>query len=80
MTAQPLDVPPAIVVAEPTKEQVKAAEDKLAHYHPEHHHFYDPKRHVGKRLLRVVIAGTGVSARGVAWLGCVWRAGYGSTG
>jgi hypothetical protein len=66
MTAQPLDVPPAIVVAtgpdEPTKEQVKQAEEKLAHYHPEHHHFYEPKRHVGKRLLRIVIAGTGVSA------------------
>lgn len=62
MTAQPLDVPPAIVVAEPTKEQVKAAEEKLAHYHPEHHHFYNPKKHMGKRMLRVVIAGTGVSA------------------
>ncbi len=65
--AQPLDVPPAIVVAtpavEPTPEQVKLADEKLAHYHPEHHHFYQPKRHMGKRLLRVVIAGTGVSAQ-----------------
>lgn len=74
MTAQPLDVPPTIVVAtEPTKEQIKAAEEKLAHYHPEHHHFYEPQRHVGKRLLRVVIAGTGVSwfwGRAIVGLAC----------
>lgn len=33
--------------------------------HPEHHHFYDPKKHMGKRMLRVVIAGTGVSTNAV---------------
>lgn len=42
---------------------VKKAEERLAHYHPEHQHFYEPtKVHTGKRLLRIVIAGTGFMA------------------
>ncbi|GAB5033602.1 inorganic phosphate [Nannochloropsis oceanica] len=42
---------------------VHKAEERLAHYHPEHHHFYEPaKSHRGKRLLRIVIAGTGFMA------------------
>ena len=60
MTA-PQDAPPVIMVNVPT--DVKKAEERLAHYHPEHHHFYEPtKVHTGKRLLRIVIAGTGFMA------------------
>lgn len=64
MTAQPSDIPPAIVVeSEPLKKDVKELEDRLAHYHPEHHHFYDEnKHHIGKRIGRIVIAGTGFMA------------------
>ena len=62
MTAQPHDIPPAIVVdTEPVKD-VKELEERLAHYHPEHHHFYETKHHVGKRIGRIVIAGTGFMA------------------
>lgn len=64
MTAQPHDIPPAIVVdTEPLPKDVKELEDRLAHYHPEHHHFYDEnKHHVGRRIGRIVIAGTGFMA------------------
>lgn len=60
MTAQS-DVPPVITVDVPM--DAKKAEERLAHYHPEHHHFYEPtKMHTGKRVLRIVIAGTGFMA------------------
>jgi len=34
----------------------------LAHYHPVHHHFYEAKSHLGKRIFTIVIAGTGFLA------------------
>lgn len=61
MTAQPDVIPPVIHVDVPL--DAKKAEERLAHYHPEHHHFYEPtKMHTAKRLLRIVIAGTGLMA------------------
>ncbi len=61
MTAQP-DVAPTIVVDVPTPDDVKKAEERLAHYHKESHHFHTDKPHTAKRLLRIVIAGTGFLA------------------
>lgn len=48
------------VIAVHLTDEPRKAEERLEHYHPEHHHFYEPnKAHTGKRLLRIVIAGTG---------------------
>jgi len=48
------------VIAVHLSDEPRKAEERLEHYHPEHHHFYEPnKAHTGKRLLRIVIAGTG---------------------
>ncbi len=63
MTAPPA-IPSSVVVDVPA-EELKKAEERLAHFHPEHHHFYETKHHVAKRIFTIAVAGTGFLADSV---------------